>query len=76
VDRLRVIADQLGASLAELAIAWVLHQPGVTAAIAGSRNGNHMEENATAAALDLSTVLPEIEELIPLGPNLKLRSGF
>jgi aryl-alcohol dehydrogenase-like predicted oxidoreductase len=76
VDGLRVIADQLDASLAELAIAWVLHQPGVTAAIAGSRNGNHMEENARAAALDLSTVLPEIEELIPLGPNLKLRSGF
>ena len=76
VDGLRVIADQLDASLAELAIAWVLHQPGVTAAIAGSRNGNHMEQNARAAALDLSTVLPEIEELIPLGPSLKLRSGF
>jgi hypothetical protein len=27
-----------------------------------------MQENAGAAALDLSSVLTEIEELIPLGP--------
>jgi hypothetical protein len=40
----------------------------VTAAIAGSRDGKHMEENAGAAALDLSAVLDEIEALIPLGP--------
>ena len=32
----------------------VLHQPGVAAAIAGSRNGSHMRENAEAAGLDLS----------------------
>ena len=31
------------ATLAQLAIAWVLHQPGVTAAIAGSRDAGHMK---------------------------------
>jgi len=68
-DGLRPIAKKLDATVAQLAIAWVLHQPGVTAAIAGSRNGSHMEENAAAAALDLTEVLEEIERLIPLGPT-------
>ena len=69
VDRLRPIAERLEATVAQVAIAWVLHQNGVTAAIAGSRNGKHMEENAAAATLDLSDVLPEIAELIPPSPT-------
>jgi aryl-alcohol dehydrogenase-like predicted oxidoreductase len=68
-DRLRPIADHLHATVAQVAIAWVLHQPGVTAAIAGSRDGKHMRENAGGADLDLSEVLDEIEDLIPLGPS-------
>jgi myo-inositol catabolism protein IolS len=68
-DGLRSIAQRLGATVAQVAIAWVLHQPGVTSAIAGSRDGGHMQENAGAADLDLSDVLTEIEELIPLGPT-------
>ena len=71
VNGLRAIAYELGSTLAQLAIAWVLHQAGVTAAIAGSRNGGHMEENAGAASLDLSNVLTEIEQLIPLGPGFQ-----
>ena len=39
VDGLRPIADELGATVAQVAIAWVLHQQGVTCAIAGSRSG-------------------------------------
>lgn len=67
--RLRPIADHLDVTVAQLAIAWVLHQKGVTAAIAGSRSSAHMEENAAAATIDLSGVLNEIEDLIPLGPT-------
>jgi aryl-alcohol dehydrogenase-like predicted oxidoreductase len=68
-DGLRPIADRLGATVAQVAISWVLHQPGVTAAIAGSRNGGHMRENAEAVRLDLTGSLDEIEALIPLGPT-------
>lgn len=68
-DGLRAIADKLALTPAQVAIAWVLQQPGVTAAIAGSRDGRHMQENAGAAALDISEVLPEIEQLILLGPS-------
>ena len=55
--------------MVQVAIAWGVHQPGVTAAITGSRDGVQMQENAGAANLDLSDVLTEIEELIPLGPT-------
>jgi myo-inositol catabolism protein IolS len=74
-DGLRPIAERLGATVAQVAIAWVLHQAGVTAAIAGSRDGKHMEENAGAAALDLSAVLDEVEALIPLGPAFGVAPG-
>lgn len=67
-DGLRPIAEALGATVAQVAIAWVLHQPGVTAAIAGSRSDGHMAENAAAATIDLSEALAEIEHLIELGP--------
>lgn len=69
VDGLRPIGARAGATVAQLAIAWVLQQPGVDCAIAGSRSGRHIGENAYAADLDLSALLDEIERLIPLGPS-------
>jgi len=66
---LPAIAARLDATVAQVAIAWVLHQPGVASAIAGSRNGSHMQENAGAARLELpEDVLNELEKLIPPGP--------
>jgi myo-inositol catabolism protein IolS len=67
-DGLRPIAARLGATVAQVAIAWVLHQRGISAAIAGSRSGRHVGENARAASLVLTRSLAEIEQLIPLGP--------
>jgi aryl-alcohol dehydrogenase-like predicted oxidoreductase len=40
----------------------------VTSVLAGSRSPRHVQENAEAAQLDLTSVLDEIETLIPLGP--------
>jgi aryl-alcohol dehydrogenase-like predicted oxidoreductase len=68
-DGLRPIAARLGATVAQVAIAWVLRQRGVSAAIAGSRDGRHVHENAQAAELDLSAVMDVLERLIPLGPT-------
>jgi aryl-alcohol dehydrogenase-like predicted oxidoreductase len=62
------IAQRLDASVAQVAIAWVLSQRGVTAAIAGSRDGRHMRSNSQAADLDLTDVRGELEALIPRGP--------
>ena len=68
-DGMRPIAARLGTTVAQLAIAWVLHQPGVIAALAGSRDGRHVRENADASKLDQTGVLDELEALIPLGPT-------
>jgi aryl-alcohol dehydrogenase-like predicted oxidoreductase len=68
-DGLRPIAERLGVAVAQVAIAWVLHQSGVTAAIAGSGSDGHTRENAGAGQLELpDDVLEELEALIPLGP--------
>jgi aryl-alcohol dehydrogenase-like predicted oxidoreductase len=53
VDRLHPIAERLGISLAQLALAWNVHQPGVTVAIAGSRNPKHVRSNADAGDVEL-----------------------
>lgn len=43
VDRLRPIAERHGRSLAELAVAWVLRRPEVTAAIVGARRPTQID---------------------------------
>ena len=65
VDGLRPIAERLGVSLAELALAWNWHQPGVTSAIAGSRNPAHVRANAAAGSLRLDeATLAELDALL------------
>ncbi|HEY6566562.1 MAG TPA: aldo/keto reductase [Actinomycetota bacterium] len=65
VDSLRPVAERLDITLAQLALAWNRHQPGVTSAIAGSRNPDHVRSNAAAGdvALDAAT-LAELDSLI------------
>jgi aryl-alcohol dehydrogenase-like predicted oxidoreductase len=46
-------ATQKGCSLPQLAVAWVLHQPGVTAAIIGPRTLSHLNDLVSAADLNL-----------------------
>jgi aryl-alcohol dehydrogenase-like predicted oxidoreductase len=48
VDKLRPIAEKHNRSVAQLAIAWVLRQPAVTAAIVGARRPEQIEETAPA----------------------------
>ncbi|MFL5951221.1 MAG: aldo/keto reductase [Gaiellaceae bacterium] len=64
VNALRPIAARRGATLAQLAIAWVLQQPGVAAALAGTRSPQRVRENARAAEIDVTPELDEIERLI------------
>jgi len=68
-DALRPVADRLGCSVAQLALAWNVRQPGVTAAIAGSRNPEHVRANAAAGDLELDDeTLRELDAILPLGP--------
>lgn len=51
VSRLQLVAKRLGEPVGALAIAWVLRQPGITAAIVGAKRAGQVEENVRAAAL-------------------------
>lgn len=69
VDGLRELAAQLGISISQLALGWVLRQPGVASAIAGSSSPERVRANATAADLQLpETAVRAVNDLIPLGP--------
>jgi aryl-alcohol dehydrogenase-like predicted oxidoreductase len=70
VDNLRLIAQEAGATTAQVAIAWVLRQRGVTSAIAGSGNPDRTRDSAQAGNVDLSDEqLKAVDDLIPLGPS-------
>ncbi len=52
---LQPIADRHRASMAQIALAWLLAQPGVTAVVAGASRPDQVQTNADAATLRLST---------------------
>lgn len=55
VERLVEIAERMpDAKPAQIALAWLLHKPGVTAPIIGASKMNHLEEAVQAVALKLS----------------------
>ncbi len=53
VDTVCTVAAELGAEPAEVALAWVLHKPGVTSAIFGARSVEQLDSNLRAADLRL-----------------------
>lgn len=65
VDNLKPIAEEKGITLAQLALAWVNAQTGVTGAIAGSRSPEHVAENSGAGDVSLDgATLERIEGII------------
>lgn len=54
VEGLKPIAEENGRSLAQLAVAWVLRRPEVTAAIVGARRPGQIEETVAAGDWELS----------------------
>jgi aryl-alcohol dehydrogenase-like predicted oxidoreductase len=61
VERLKTVAKRHGRTPGEVAIAWTLHHPAVTAAIVGARNPAQVRGNLNAVDLDLAPA--EIEEI-------------
>jgi aryl-alcohol dehydrogenase-like predicted oxidoreductase len=65
VDSLRPVAARLGITPAQLALAWNRQQRGVTSAIAGSRNPDHVRANAEAGDVKLDgATLAEVDALL------------
>lgn len=66
VKELQTIAEELGLTRSELALAWVLRQKGVSSAIIGATKVSHVEDNIKAAGVKLSDeVIARIEALFP-----------
>jgi aryl-alcohol dehydrogenase-like predicted oxidoreductase len=61
VDEARAVAEELGATVPQVAIAWLLHQPGVTAPILGPRTLSQLEDLLPAA--DLALTPEQLERL-------------
>ena len=60
-DHLAEMAAGYHATTAQLALAWVFHQPKVAAALAGARNARQATENAKAMQLRLSE--PDLQQI-------------
>ncbi|MFH8516310.1 aldo/keto reductase family protein [Streptomyces gelaticus] len=65
VQRLRPLADGAGLSLAQLAVAWVLQNSNVSAAIVGASRPEQVAENAAAAGVTLDAeLLKDIDDIL------------
>ncbi len=69
IDRIREIADDLQVPMADLSLAWLLHQEGVTSVLAGGRKPEQVIQNAKAAELKLTSDI--IEKLNEATQQLK-----
>jgi aryl-alcohol dehydrogenase-like predicted oxidoreductase len=70
-DALAKLAEEAGVTLIEMAIAFVIRHPAVTAAIIGPRTMEHLESQLTAAEVQLSDgVLDQIDAIVPPGTNV------
>ena len=55
VERVIEIAEQRGVTASQVALAWLLHQPGVTSPIIGASQMHHLEQDVDAIEIKLSS---------------------
>lgn len=71
IDAMRPMAEERGASVAQVAIAWLLHQPVVTSVILGAKRTEQLMDNIAATELVLSE-----EELATLDTVSRLPAEY
>ncbi|WP_106419248.1 aldo/keto reductase [Salinicola tamaricis] len=54
IDTMREIADAKGVSVAQIALAWLLHQPRVTSVIVGAKRLDQLDDNIASTQITLS----------------------
>ena len=71
VEELAQLADEAGLTLIQLAIAFVLNHPAITAALIGPRTMEQLESQLAAADVVLDeAVLDRIDEIVPPGTTI------
>jgi aryl-alcohol dehydrogenase-like predicted oxidoreductase len=71
IDAMRPIAQAHGVSVAQIALAWLLHQPQVTSVIVGAKRPEQLKDNLAASDVSLSA-----EELQALGAVSELPAEY
>jgi aryl-alcohol dehydrogenase-like predicted oxidoreductase len=61
-ERVQELAQEKATSMAQVALAWLLHQDGVDAPVVGTTSLQHVDEAARAVDLDLSEAEQEYLE--------------
>jgi len=70
VEAMRPIAERLGASVPQVALAWLLSRPAVTSVIIGAKSMAQLSDNLGAARLTLdAAALAALEEVSALPPE-------
>ena len=70
VDKLMEIAESKNASVAQIALAWLLHKQGVTSVIVGARKEEQLIDNLGAADISLSDdEMKQLDEVSTLKPE-------
>ena len=65
VRDLKPVADELGITRAQLALAWILRQPGVSSVITGATRTDQIEDTVKAAGVKLSAEqISRIDEIL------------
>lgn len=76
VRKIKEICDRIGHSMADVALAWLFHQPGVSAVLAGASRPQQIQQNVRAASIQLAApILKELDDATrtvkqQLGPNI------
>lgn len=75
VRKVKAICDEIGRPMADVALAWLLHQPTVTSVLAGASRPDQIVQNAKAAEIKVSAeVLKKLDDATnvvkeKMGPN-------
>jgi aryl-alcohol dehydrogenase-like predicted oxidoreductase len=73
ITEVKRVAEELGAPMHHVALAWLLKQPAVSCVLAGMRNPEQALDNAKAAELDLPDEV--VERLSAVTDDLKAKLG-
>jgi len=71
VEKLAAVADERGITLAQLSLAWLMQQPGVTAPVLGARTPEYVRSGVEACEIKLTPdELARIDEIVPPGASV------
>jgi aryl-alcohol dehydrogenase-like predicted oxidoreductase len=73
IKKVRILTDlakDMGITMSQLALAWILRKPEITSAIVGATNPEQLRENLRAVDVKLSSdILDEIENILSNAPK-------